>query len=122
MFLNHPWPGNVRELANTLRRAAIWSDGAVLSAEDAREALLARAGRHQTQVLDRPLGDGLDLGAVLDEVASHYLARALQEANGNKTRAAALVGLPSYQTFSNWVTRHGVSATAQGVKRGRKSG
>jgi len=122
VFLNHPWPGNVRELANTLRRAAIWSDGAVLSAEDAREALLARAGRHQTQVLDRPLGDGLDLGAVLDEVASHYLARALQEANGNKTRAAALVGLPSYQTFSNWVTRHGVSATAQGVKRGRKSG
>ena len=27
LLLNHPWPGNVRELQNTLRRAAIWSEG-----------------------------------------------------------------------------------------------
>ena len=39
-MLAHPWPGNVRELLNTLRRAVIWSDGATITAEDAREALL----------------------------------------------------------------------------------
>jgi hypothetical protein len=40
LLLSHPWPGNVRELGNTLRRAAIWSDGPSISSEDVREALL----------------------------------------------------------------------------------
>jgi DNA-binding protein Fis len=32
----------------------------------------------------------------------------LQEAGGNKTRAAELIGLPSYQTFTNWMTKYGI--------------
>ncbi len=115
----HSWPGNVRELANTLRRAAIWADGPTVSADDAREALLPGMGGARSTVLDRPLGEGLDLQTLLADVARHYLARALQEANGNKTRAAELVGLPSYQTFSNWVEKYDVAGE---VKRGRKSG
>jgi transcriptional regulator with PAS, ATPase and Fis domain len=43
-------------------------------------------------------------------VARHYLGRALDEAHGNKTKAAKLVGLPSYQTFTNWMNRYGVKA------------
>jgi DNA-binding NtrC family response regulator len=111
LLLAHPWPGNVRELQNTLRRAAIWSSDANLSAEEIREALLPVSGRHaQGQVLDRPLGDGLDLPAILAAVARHYLKRALDETRGNKTDAANLVGLPSYQTFTNWMKRYGVGA------------
>jgi uncharacterized short protein YbdD (DUF466 family) len=34
-------------------------------------------------------------------VARHHLKRALMEAADNKTRAARLVGLPSYQTLTN---------------------
>ncbi|MBI5442236.1 MAG: hypothetical protein HY900_13625 [Deltaproteobacteria bacterium] len=45
---------------------------------------------------------------LLSTVAQHYLERALAEAHGNKTRAAALVGLPSYQTLTNWLERYGV--------------
>lgn len=30
------------------------------------------------------------------------------ETHGSKTRAAELVGLPSYQTFTNWMKRYGV--------------
>jgi DNA-binding protein Fis len=41
-------------------------------------------------------------------VARHYLARAMDEARGNKTKAAGLVGLPSYQTLTNWLTRYDV--------------
>jgi hypothetical protein len=41
----------------------------------------------------------------LASVARHYLRRALDEAHGNKTEAAKLVGLPSYQTLSNWLQR-----------------
>jgi DNA-binding NtrC family response regulator len=104
----HPWPGNVRELWNTLRRAALWTPGATIRATDIREALLpapAAAG----SLLRRPLGSGFDLSAVLGEVARHYLARALEESQGNKSRAAELLGFASHQTLSNWLRRYGLT-------------
>jgi DNA-binding NtrC family response regulator len=110
LVLAHPWPGNVRELLNTLKRAAIWSDGSTISAEDVREALLPVPGAQRRDVLGRPLGAGLNLQEILKEVAQHYLGRALDEAAGNKTRAAELVGVPSYQTLSNWLKKYEVEA------------
>jgi DNA-binding NtrC family response regulator len=109
LLLSHPWPGNVRELQNTLRRAAIWSIDETLTADEVREAVLSpRAGDASDRILGRPLGEGLDLPQILASVARHYLERALDEAHGNKTEAAKLVGLPSYQTFTNWVKRYAV--------------
>jgi DNA-binding NtrC family response regulator len=108
LMLAHPWPGNVRELMNTLRRAVIWSDSATITAEDAREALLPSGAATRTDVLGRPLGGGLNLPELLKDVARHYLGRAMDEAAGNKTKAAELVGLPSYQTLTNWLTRYEV--------------
>jgi transcriptional regulator with PAS, ATPase and Fis domain len=122
-LLGHSWPGNVRELVNTLRRAAIWSEGPTITADEAREALLPAPSGRRSDVLDRPLGSDLDLPALLGDVARHYLARAVQEAHGNKTRAAELVGLPSYQTLTNWLDKYEVpEGASEGVKRGRKSG
>ena len=109
LLLAHPWPGNVRELQNTLTRAAIWTPEATLKAEDIRDALLpATTGVGKGTVLGRPLGDSLKLPEILATVARHYLQRALDEAQGNKTQAARLVGLPSYQTFTNWTKRYRV--------------
>lgn len=110
LLLGHPWPGNVRELQNTLRRAALWTPEPTLKAEDIREALLPLPGADQGGILGRPLGEALDLPGLLATVARHYLDRALDEAAGNKTRAAKLVGLPSYQTLTNWMKRYGVTA------------
>jgi len=110
LLLEHDWPGNVRELLNTLRRAAIWSDGAVITAEEAREALLPAPSAGRSGVLGRPLGGGLNLAELLREVAHHYLTRAMDEAGGNKTKAADLVGLPSYQTLTNWLAKYKVGA------------
>jgi DNA-binding NtrC family response regulator len=106
----HPWPGNIRELANTLSRAAIWTPDETIQVEDIREALfpVGTAGAIASEILNRPLGNGLDLNEVLAEVARHYLERAWEEAAGNKTEAAKLVGLASYQTYSNWLTRYGI--------------
>ncbi len=109
LLLKHSWPGNVRELLNTLRRAAIWSDGATITVEDAREALLPAPGAQPRDVLDHGLGGSFSLPDLLGDVARQYLTRALKRAGGNKTRAAELVGLPSYQTLSNWLKRYGVS-------------
>lgn len=108
LLLAHPWPGNVRELLNTLRRAAIWSEGATITAEDSREALLPASSSGTSKILGRPLGDGFNLPELLKQVTRSYLSRALDEAQGNKTKAADLVGLPSYQTFTNWLAKYEV--------------
>ena len=108
LLLGHSWPGNVRELSNTLRRAVLWSGSETIGPDDVREALLP-SRTQQDGVLERTMGDGFVLPDVLGEVARHYLERALRESNGNKSRAARLVGLPSYQTLSNWLERYGVS-------------
>ena len=109
LLLRHEWPGNVRELQNTLRRAVLWSDRPVLSPEDVRAALLAGPVRGTAGgVLDLPIGRGFEVEAIMSRVARHYLERALLESGANKSRAAELLGLGSYQTFTNWMKRYGV--------------
>lgn len=106
----HTWPGNVRELVNTITRAAIWTAAATISSEDIRQALFPVSGAEAQAetVLNRSLDTGVDLQGLLGEIASHYLRRALVEAHGNKTLAAQKLGLPSYQTFTNWMNKYGV--------------
>lgn len=110
LIARHSWPGNVRELFNTLSRAAIWTVNDTIREEDIRQALLpiTRLLEEKDQILNRLLGRGLDLPRLISDVARHYLERALIEAGGNKTKAAKLVGLPSYQTFSNWMQKYGI--------------
>jgi transcriptional regulator with PAS, ATPase and Fis domain len=105
VLVGHAWPGNVRELLNTLRRAAIWSEGRAISAEEVREALLPVSGGGPDDLLRKPLGNGFNLRRLLDDIARIYLQRAMDEANGNKTKAAELVGLRSYQTLTNWLAK-----------------
>jgi DNA-binding NtrC family response regulator len=102
----HNWPGNVRELRNTLLRSMIWATGKVIKPEDVRMAIMKNVDRSDFNVLDRPLGNGFSLEDALSEVARHYLERSLIEAHGVKARATELVGLPNYQTFSNWLKKY----------------
>jgi DNA-binding NtrC family response regulator len=108
ILLQHRWPGNVRELQGTLMRAAVWSTGVEIRADDVRDALLEAPAHKSAAVLDQPLGEGFSINAVIEKVAKHYLERALREAEGSKTQAAKLVGLNSYQTLTNWLQRYGV--------------
>ena len=108
ILLSHAWPGNVRELLNTLRQAAIWSADDKITEDDIRESLLPPITSGAEGILHRALGPDLDLRELVAQVARHYLERAMSEAHGNKTKAAALIGLPSYQTLTNWLERHGL--------------
>ena len=107
--LRHPWPGNIRELQATIDRLVLWAPGASVAADDVREELLRTVRDEPSDLLGRPLGNGLELPTLVADLARHYLERALAEANGNKTRAAELIGLPSYQTLTNWMKRYDVT-------------
>lgn len=109
LLMRQLWPGNVREMENTLRRAAVWCDGETIEAADIADALLPSAASGGDSVLGRALEPGVDLRELLAEVARHYLSRAMEAAHGNKTRAAAMLSLPSYQTLVNWLEKYGVA-------------
>jgi DNA-binding NtrC family response regulator len=66
-----PWPGNVRELANVLERAVILSEGPAIRASDLRPLLRPLTGAGER---DR-------------------LKQALIEADGDKRRAAEILGM-----------------------------
>lgn len=108
LLLRHPWTGNIRELQNTLLRAAVLSSGSKITEEDAQQSIFPVGAGRTDDVLNRSLGGSFNLPDLLTQVAQHYLGRALAEAHGSKTEAAHLVGLPSYQTLTNWLSKYKV--------------
>ncbi|MFC1856545.1 sigma-54 interaction domain-containing protein [Thermodesulfobacteriota bacterium] len=109
LMMKQSWPGNIRELQNTLLQAAIWSTDTTIDVEDVQESMLPTADPNNDNLLGRSMGEGVNLPQLMEKLAQHYLKRALDEANGNKTKATELVGLPSYQTFSNWLKKYNVA-------------
>lgn len=109
VILGYGWPGNVRELHATLLRASLWHEGSSLSAEDITAALLP--GNHESDnILNKPIRQGVDINEILQKVSVHYIERALETAQGSKTKAASLLGLKNYQTLNNWIEKYGVKA------------
>ncbi len=106
LLLRHAWPGNVRELHNALLRASIWAPGEKIAAEDVAEVLALTSSRADDAILDAALGERFSLPDLMAEVARHYLARAMKQSHGNKTEAAKLLGLGSYQTLTNWLLKY----------------
>jgi transcriptional regulator with PAS, ATPase and Fis domain len=60
-------------------------------------------------LLGKSLTDGINLLNLMEKLAQHYLKRALAEVNGNKTKAAELLGFSNYQTFTNWLKKYRVN-------------
>lgn len=90
------WSGNVRQLKKVLARAHAFAVGTDITADDVNRALRndAFGAPERTPILDRPLGNGFDLGNLELELRAHYLQRALAE-GGDAAKAARLIGYPS---------------------------
>jgi len=110
-MLQHAWPGNIRELFNTLHRATVWAEDEVIDLEAMKGAILKLPSDRNTKtdVLNRTVEGGVHLEALMAEVARHYLTRTMKHTANNKTKAAELLHLGSYQTLSNWLDKYGVS-------------
>ncbi|HET9626308.1 MAG TPA: sigma 54-interacting transcriptional regulator [Kofleriaceae bacterium] len=102
------WPGNVRELSHLIERSVLLAKRATLSATDLplptnrpRSAVPApiaarsdETGPVAMPALPAELGDSsLDLRSALETLERKLIDRALQKAGGNRTEAAALLGL-----------------------------
>ncbi len=107
ILCQHNWPGNIRELENTILNAAISAQGDEIGEKDVQSALLLkiRESDDSDNILNHKLIKGFNLQNLLNEVANHYIKRALNETNGKKTKAAELLGFKNHQTFDNWIKR-----------------
>jgi DNA-binding NtrC family response regulator len=103
----HTWPGNVRELAHTLERCYLVGGGH-LTAEllGAEMTGIAPPGMAR-QVFNLPVPEASDFQATMEQTERELLERALRTAGGNKTAAAAALGMkPS--TFRDKLAKHGL--------------
>jgi DNA-binding NtrC family response regulator len=87
-LLGYDWPGNVRELENCMERAVALARLDHLSREDLPEKLLT----YRSNALSPSVGESTEI-LTLEEVDRRYIDRALAILDGNKTRAADLLGL-----------------------------
>jgi DNA-binding NtrC family response regulator len=83
LLSEYEFPGNVRELSNIIERAVIVSDGKRIEAADLPEPI--RAAVHVQRRREQPPS--------LAEVEAEYVAEMLAAANGNKSKAARLLGI-----------------------------
>lgn len=104
----HSWPGNIRELHNVLMRCVLWSQGPSITAEDVLASLLRPKTTSSAYTGRPPIVEGFDIHREMQSLAAFYLREALEKADGNKTKAANLLGLTSYQTLSNWMRRYNI--------------
>jgi two-component system response regulator AtoC len=98
LLIEYDWPGNVRELQNVLERAAIIAERTIES-------------EHLPLTIKKVSADMRfeipDEGIRLDELEAGLLRAAIGKAQGNKTRAASLLGITRRRLYS-LMEKHGI--------------
>ena len=106
-LLAHSWSGNIRELQNAIERALILAGDGLISAKHL--GIMARAPRDVTNTAAPvPRTEAASNVHTLADQERHMIAEALRRTKGNKTRAAALLGLTRTQLLRR-VRRFGLS-------------
>lgn len=97
----YSWPGNIRELVHTIERAVLLAKDQRITAENLGGRIQRRAlPRHNSVRSSGPLAaiapavaESLNLKSALEAVERELIARALERTGGNRTEAAALLGV-----------------------------
>ncbi len=92
VLARYPWPGNVRELENTIEHAvAICSDN-LITTDDLPARIAANASEDLVKASPPPVSI-CDDRPTLEELNRRYIRLVLAESNGNKSRAADVLGI-----------------------------
>ncbi len=84
-LVRHTWPGNVRELENTVSSACLTASTGLIDVEDLPESLRNAPARGNGRAPGQPLP--------LEEVRREHIERVLEMCQGNRLRAAQMLGI-----------------------------
>ena len=102
LLMRHPWPGNVRELENVVERAVILAREETISPMDLPSAI------RELDASETDLLADLTPGKSLKEVERRMILRTLEEAGGNRTHAAEILGI-SRRTLQLKLKEYGIN-------------
>lgn len=107
---SYPWPGNVRELMNVIESAYTFGRGEIIGLEDLPAAITSRVPS------PAPPFSSFSGLRTFAEAERDLLARALEATEGNKLRAAKLLGISRKKLYAK-ISKYGLEA---GSLRGRE--
>jgi two-component system response regulator PilR (NtrC family) len=111
----YSWPGNVRELKNVIERSIALATGDVLDAATLPARLKEGGSRPAASVPsdDAALPEGVRLDDHLDAIRKRCIVAALEETEGNQTRAAERLGV-TFRALRYYVQKYGVKPGVRG--------
>lgn len=102
LLLDYPWPGNIRELKNVIESAVMVSDDEYVILGDLPMHLQQYATTHRDEI-------GAKVIRSISEAEKEIIEQALKESNGNKAKAAEILGI-STRTLYRKILKFGGSS------------
>jgi len=98
---DYPFPGNVRELSSAIERAVTFCEGDTVQPEHLPERIRKRQGASH-QPLAAPGSVNLSEWPTLEALQQDYVRRVMAAVDGNKRRAAQILGI-NRRTLYRWL-------------------
>ena len=99
ILMRYDWPGNIRELENAIERGVIIARGEYLTPDELPVAI-----RQNPQLIHSTTGAG-----TLKEMEREWIAKTLDQVDGNRTRAAKILGI-TRKTLQNKIKEYGLNS------------
>ena len=100
-LMDYPFPGNVRELASAIERAVTFCEGDTIQPDHLPERIRKRQGGPVSPKVTRS-DENISEWPTLENLQQHYVRDVMQAVNGNKRRAAQILGI-NRRTLYRWL-------------------
>ena len=103
LFLDYDWPGNVRELENAVARGVIVTSAPLILIEDLPQTLRDKTKQErqdEVKVEGQLEEENLNLPKLIEKIEKEAIIKALEKAEGNKTKAAQILGISRKSLFN----------------------
>jgi len=103
LFMDYDWPGNVRELENAIARGVIITSAPLIMMDHLSPELAQKAEEKTSITAIAQKGSGntvVPLPEAIAEIEKEMIVRAIKKANGNKTKAAKMLGISRKSLFN----------------------
>ncbi|MFH1762468.1 MAG: sigma-54 dependent transcriptional regulator, partial [bacterium] len=98
ILIRYNWPGNIRELENTIERAVILCEGDEISTQHIPQHITNNINASPDSLIIP------ENGLSLEEVEKNLIVQALKKTQGNKSKAAELLGISRRSIYSKMET------------------